>query len=91
MENTELQEKVARLEGRVEELERRLSEASAPERKRLLTIEEAAAFLGMTVVGVRGLTYRKVLSYYKPNGKNIYFDGDELAAWQKQNHMGTGR
>ena len=41
----------------------------------------------MTVDGLRGLTYKKLISYYKPNGKNIYFDVDELVAWQKKNHF----
>ena len=37
--------------------------------------------------GLRGLTHKKLISYYKPNGKNMYFDTDELVAWQKKNHF----
>lgn len=55
--------------------------------KRMLSTEEAAAFLGMTVDGLRGLTYKRLIPYYKPNGKNMYFDVDELVSWQKKNHF----
>lgn len=29
---------------------------------------------------------KKLIPYYKPNGKNMYFDVEELIAWQK-NHF----
>ena len=41
----------------------------------------------MTLDGLRGLTYKKLIPYYKPNGKNMYFEVDELVAWQKKNHF----
>ena len=28
-----------------------------------------------------------LIPYYKPNGKNMYFDVDELVSWQKKNHF----
>ena len=83
-----LDEKIAKIEDRVTVLEKKISEAPAvglP--KRMLTTEEAATFLGMTLDGLRGLTYKKLIPYYKPNGKNMYFDVDELVAWQKKNHF----
>lgn len=83
-----LNEKIARLEGRVTNLEKKiLATRAAKLPKRMLTTEEAATFLGMTVDGLRGLTYKKLIPYYKPNGKNIYFDVDELVSWQKKNHF----
>ena len=83
-----LQEKVTRMEKRMDDLEKLVSRSLGEEgRKRLLNSEEAACFLGITVEGLRGLTHKKLISYYKPNGKNIYFDADELVAWQKKNHF----
>ena len=76
-----LNEKISRLEGRVAALEKKVSVSH------MLTTEEAATFLGMTVDGLRGLTYKKLIPYYKPNGKNMYFDVDELVSWQKKNHF----
>ena len=82
-----LSEKISRIEERVEHLERTLDTNPTAGKKRLLTTEEAAEFLAMTVDGLRGLTHRKLISFYKPNGKNMYFDVDELVAWQKKNHF----
>lgn len=31
--------------------------------------------------------HKKLIPYYKPNGKNMYFDVEELIAWQKKNHF----
>ena len=84
MSNQNLHEKISRIEERVEQIEKRLSEKPA---KRLLTTDEAAQFLGMSVDGLRGLTHKKLISYYKPNGKNMYFDTEELVAWQKKHHF----
>ena len=83
-----LDEKIAKIEDRVTVLEKKISEApTSGNPKRMLTTEEAATFLGMTLDGLRGLTYKKLIPYYKPNGKNMYFDVDELVAWQKKNHF----
>ena len=88
MSRPDLNERMSILEDRITALEKKVAEsAEALGRKRMLTTEEAAAFLGMTVDGLRGLTHRKLISYYKPNGKNMYFDTDELVAWQKKNHF----
>ena len=83
-----LNEGISKIEERVGDLEKRVNLLSDDSgKKRLLTTEEAAAFLGITVDGLRGLTHKKLISYYKPNGKNMYFDADELVAWQKKNHF----
>lgn len=83
-----LSEKVSRIEDRIARLEKKIADSAMPgANKRMLTTEEAATFLGITVDGLRGLTYKKLIPYYKPNGKNMYFDVDELSAWQKKNHF----
>ena len=88
MEKEELAQKVSKIEERVSRLEKKLSTANIKgAKKRMLTTEEAATFLGITVDGLRGLTHKKLISYYKPNGKNMYFDIDELSSWQKKNHF----
>lgn len=89
MSRENLSEKVSRIEERVDRLEKAVSEKqdAVQQSKRLLTTEEAAVFLGMTVDGLRGLTHKKLISYYKPNGKNMYFEVDELVAWQKRHHF----
>ena len=84
MSKQNLNEKISRIEERIEQIEKQLSEKPA---KRLLTTDEAAQFLGMSVDGLRGLTHKKLISFYKPNGKNMYFDTEELVAWQKKHHF----
>jgi len=88
MARPDLNERMSIIEERMTALEKKVAEgAEGPGKKRMLTTEEAAAFLGITVDGLRGLTHKKLISYYKPNGKNMYFDTDELVAWQKKNHF----
>ena len=88
MSEANLEEKVTILEGRIAAIEKKIaSSRTAKLSKRLLSTEEAAVFLGMTLSGLRRLTHKKLIPYYKPNGKNMYFDVKELIAWQKKHHF----
>ena len=89
MPTPDLTETLSRIQQRLDLLEKAISEkkSDATTRRRLLTTDEAASFLGMTTDGLRGLTFKKLIPYYKPNGKNMYFDVDELVAWQKKHHF----
>ena len=89
MSDQETESKLARLESRVSELEKALSSQNdIPQkkiirvRKQMLTMTEAAEFLGLEVSGLRMLTHKKLIPYYKPNGKTCYFDPKELKKWQ---------
>ena len=87
MTKQELSDKMSLLEQRVTSLEMKISQSSGAPQRRMLTSEEAARFLGMTTDGLRGLTHKKLIPFYKPNGKNIYFDVDELVSWQRKHHF----
>lgn len=87
MARLKLSETVAQLQERLSRLETTMELSGIAGVRRLLTTEEAASFLGMTIDGLRGLTSKKLIPYYKPNGKNMYFDVDELIAWQKKHHF----
>lgn len=52
--------------------------------KQVLTADEAADYLGITRSYLYKMTMRKEIPYYKPNGKNLYFDLDELNSWIKK-------
>ena len=83
-----MSEKLSKIEERLEQIEKRIYAPDTIQgEKRLLTTEEAASFIGMTVDGLRGLTRKKLIPFYKPNGKNMYFDVDELTSWQKKHHF----
>jgi len=46
--------------------------------KDLLDVSEAAAILGVTKAWLYKLNHKKVLPYYKPNGKKIYYKIEDL-------------
>lgn len=49
--------------------------------KEVISAEECAELLGVSVSYVYRLTSEKRLPYYKPQGKKIYFKRDELLDW----------
>ncbi len=55
----------------------------------MLTTQEAAAFLGLTVGYLYKLTMRKKIPYYKPFGNRCYFKRDELAQILQSNRIAT--
>jgi excisionase family DNA binding protein len=64
---------------RIEQLENLLYQG-----KEILTLEEAALFLGVTRSQIYKLTHRHVIPYFKPTGKLVYFEKSELLEWIKQ-------
>ena len=82
-----LSERIDRLEAQMAAIQKAInSQGNNAPVKKMLSSDEAAAFLGITMASLRQLCHRKLIPYYKPNGK-LYFDIDELVAWQKRNHF----
>lgn len=59
--------------------------------KNVLTLEDVALLTGLSKSHLYRLTCTHQIPYYKPNGKQIYFDRTELEAWMKQNRQSTQR
>ena len=59
--------------------------------KEVLTLDEAAAFLGLSKSQIYRLTSTNAIPHYKPSGKYIYFDRAELIEWTKHNPVKTKR
>jgi excisionase family DNA binding protein len=57
--------------------------------KKLLTLNELGEYAGYKVGYIYKLTHLKQIPHYKPGGKNIYFDRDEIDAWLKRNRIAT--
>lgn len=57
--------------------------------KRVLTIEDVADLTGLSKSHLYNLTCRNEIPYYRPRGKQIYFDRAEVEAWMKQNRVNT--
>jgi excisionase family DNA binding protein len=53
--------------------------------KELLSLSEAAAFLGITKSTLYKKTHRKEIPFYKPTGKLIYFLRQDLLNWALRN------
>lgn len=49
--------------------------------KEILTTEEASIYLGVEVTTLRDYASRKLIAYYKPNRKLIYFRRSDLDDW----------
>ncbi len=57
--------------------------------KNVLTLEDVALLTGLSKSHLYKLTCTHQIPYYKPNGKQIYFDRGEVEAWMKQNRVAT--
>lgn len=53
--------------------------------KRVLTLDEAAAYTGYSKGYIHKLTSSGILPYSKPNGKNLFFDREKLEEWLLSN------
>lgn len=57
--------------------------------KEVLTLTEAAEYMGMSKNYLYRLTSARQIPHYKPNGKMIYFDKNDLILWLKSNPVHT--
>ena len=57
--------------------------------KAVLTSQEAAAYLGISLSKLYKLTCAKEIPHYKPNGKLNYFEREEIEAWALRNRIAT--
>ena len=57
--------------------------------KPYLNAREASEFLGMSLNWLHKMTSQKRIPHYKPTGKMIYFDREELIAFMTKNRIPT--
>ena len=72
------------LEQRIQQLEKNLYQA-----KKILSFEEACAFLNFSKSYLYKLTSACAIPHYKPSGKMVYFEREELENWLRQNPVKT--
>lgn len=91
MDENKLENKVATLTKEVEKLKQQVQTLfnviSAA--KEVLTLEEAAIFMGVTKSFLYKMTHTQGIPFYKPNNKMVYFERTELLAWLRQNHVAS--
>ena len=79
-----LSKQVAELQGRVQSLEQLLHQG-----KDVLTLEEAAKFMGIARSSLYKMTHEQTIPFYKPNGKMIFFEKSDLLEWVRKNRVSS--
>lgn len=57
--------------------------------KTVLTLDDVVLLTGLSRSHVYRLTCTHRIPFYKPNGKTVFFDRNELEQWMKQNRVET--
>ncbi len=55
--------------------------------KNVLGVEDVALLLGVSKSKIYELVQAREMPYYKPRGKQLYFDRAEVEAWMKRNKV----
>ncbi|KWW44230.1 excisionase [Vibrio cholerae] len=55
---------------------------------KVMTINECAQYTGLSVSYLYKLTHRKLIPFFKPMGKRLYFKRAEIDQWLMRNKQG---
>ena len=79
---SELAKYVAELEKRVRNLEDKFDSG-----KEVLTLQEAAQYMGIARSSLYKMTSNQTIPFYRPNGKLIFFERDDILTWIRRNRV----
>ena len=82
--DTDLHQQVEELKERMKAMENILDNG-----KEILTVEEAAKFMGIARSSLYKMTHEQTIPFYKPNGKMIFFEKSDLLAWVRKNRVSS--
>lgn len=57
--------------------------------KPFLTVEELASYLGVKTSYIYKMTHNREIPYYKPGGKMVYFNREEIDEWVLSQRVAT--
>lgn len=57
--------------------------------KNVLNLEDVSLLTGLSKSYLYKLTCTHQIPYYRPSGKQMYFDREEVENWMKQNRVAT--
>lgn len=57
--------------------------------KKVLDVNDMVLLTGLSKGYIYKLTCKNEIPYYKPNGKLIYFDRQEIEDWMRQNRVAS--
>ena len=78
-----------RLQRQIEELQKRMDamEDILDNAKEVLSVEEAARFMGIARSSLYKMTSDRSIPFYRPNGKMIYFEKADILEWIRKNRV----
>ena len=82
--DTQMTKLIADLQKRVETLEDMLEAG-----KEVLTVEEAAKFMGMARSSLYKMTSDQTIPFYRPNGKMIFFEKTDILSWIRKSRVSS--
>lgn len=59
------------------------------QQKKIFTLDEASAYTHISKSRLYKLTSEKMIPHYKPTGRFLYFEKDELDQWIKNHRVST--
>jgi excisionase family DNA binding protein len=77
------------MENQIIEMLARIERYSLLAAKNVLTIDDVVLLTGLSKHHIYKLTCKNQIPFYKPNGKQVYFDRREVEDWMKQNRHDT--
>lgn len=80
--DSELAKYIAELEKRVRNLEDKFDSG-----KEVLTLQEAAQYMGIARSSLYKMTSNQTIPFYRPNGKLIFFERDDILSWIRRNRV----
>ena len=80
--DSELAKYVAELEKRVRNIEDKFDSG-----KEVLTLQEAAQYMGIARSSLYKMTSNQTIPFYRPNGKLIFFEKDDILSWIRRNRV----
>lgn len=57
--------------------------------KNVLCLNDVVLLTGLSKSHIYKMNHSRKIPFYKPNGKQIYFDRSEIENWMKQNRVAT--
>ena len=82
--DSELAKYVAELEKRVRNLEDKFDSG-----KEVLTLQEAAQYMGIARSSLYKMTSNQTIPFYRPNGKMIFFEKSDILSWIRKNRVSS--
>ncbi len=80
--------KIIKMDNFIEQLNR-IERNTLLAAKNVLTFDDVALLTGLSKSHLYKLTSTRQIPYYKPSGKNVYFDRKEVEDWLRQNRANT--